>query len=300
MNIRQRAKAAAELVLRFGLRGPVRMRGRALVLAYHNVVPDALASRGDRSLHLSQSAFLSQLDFIQTHCHVVPLTAVLDGATTADLPTVAITFDDAYRGAVEWAVPALVSRGLDSTLFVAPGLLERTSFWWDEFADGLGGVPDALRTKILELDAGQPRAGRTTAASRRPAAPLPECYGCASEAQVRGLSELQCVRIGAHSWSHPNLARISPEALELELRRPLGWLGALKGGAVSILAYPYGLHSGAVRRAARLAGYSAALCVDGGWLPPNLGDRWNVPRYNVPAGISQAGFAIRLSGIGAS
>ena len=41
-----------------------RMRGKCLILAYHNVVPTGQPPRGDRSLHLDFSLFRRQLDWL--------------------------------------------------------------------------------------------------------------------------------------------------------------------------------------------------------------------------------------------
>lgn len=105
------------------------------------------------------------------------------------------------------------------------------------------------------------------------------------------------IAIGAHSWSHPNLARVTQEELESELRKPLDWLGSAGVNGVSVLAYPYGLYSREVMLAVEKAGYGSALKVSGGWLPRTGCSPWALPRYNVPAGISEEGFQLRLAGL---
>ncbi len=50
--------------------------------------------------------------------------------------------------------------------------------------------------------------------------------------------------------------------------------------------------------AAAAAGYAAALRVDGGWIPdPRAADRLDLPRLNVPAGVSRRGFELRTAGM---
>ncbi len=275
------------------------MRRRALVLAYHNVVPDGLAGRGDRSLHLPMSTFLRQLDLLQAHCRVLTLVDILAGVRDNERPVVAITFDDAYRGAVEHALPELSRRGLPGALFVAPGLLGAQSLWWDELAAVPGGVSATLRATILESDAGRQNAARERIAARARSTLLPECYHCASEEQTLDLASEGSLALGAHSWGHPNLTRIDGEALASELAKPLEWLRARSKLVIPVLAYPYGIQSPEVEAAARRAGYASALLVEGGWLPSDGVNQWAVPRYNVPAGLSDDGFMIRLSGAAA-
>jgi peptidoglycan/xylan/chitin deacetylase (PgdA/CDA1 family) len=272
------------------------MRGHSLILAYHNVVPDELTGYGDRPLHIPFTGFARQLDLLQRHCRVAPLGEVLAGAASGDRPVVAITFDDAYLGAVELALPELGRRGLAGTVFVAPGLLGRPSLWWDDLADGPHGLAAAARQRALDADEGRDdriRQAHPGSARRRP---LPGFYGIAAEAQVFALAGHGHVTLGAHTWSHPNLTRIDQAAVMDELTRPLEWLHTAPGPTLAVLAYPYGLTSPPVEAAVARAGYTAALLVEGGWYKASEGP-WRIPRYNVPAGLSDDGFMLRLSGV---
>ena len=51
--------------------------GQALVLAYHNVVPDSCPPFGDRSLHLPRRLFVRQLECLLTTHTIVPLDELL-------------------------------------------------------------------------------------------------------------------------------------------------------------------------------------------------------------------------------
>jgi putative NADH-flavin reductase len=122
--MRTALKATAEILLMgCGLArlSTLRKRTGALVLAYHNIVPDGHASSiGERSLHLPQRTFAAHLDILARYCEVVPLDAILDEtpSETRDRPRVAITFDDAYRGAATAGVDELSMRGMPATIFV--------------------------------------------------------------------------------------------------------------------------------------------------------------------------------------
>src|SRR6476646_910636 len=109
MTVRAGLKQAVErLLIGAGVAGVsrARLRHRSVVLAYHNVVPDDAPPVGDLSLHLSQSRFAAQLDELARHAEVVPLDAVFSRAV-GKRPRVAITFDDAYLGAVTRGVDEL-------------------------------------------------------------------------------------------------------------------------------------------------------------------------------------------------
>ncbi|MEO7043341.1 MAG: polysaccharide deacetylase family protein, partial [Gemmatimonadaceae bacterium] len=128
-------------------------KGDVLVLAYHNVVPKGLDVHGDLSLHLHQSDFAAQLDaLIRTH-DVVPLNDALTPqeatAQPSARPRVAITFDDAYSGAVTAGVAELRARRLPATIFVTPSFLDGKTFWWDILSQADSGLDDAFRARAL-------------------------------------------------------------------------------------------------------------------------------------------------------
>lgn len=267
-----------------------------LILAYHNIRRDGAEPAGDRSLHLPLGAFRQQLDLLARDCEVISLPQAL--APGNGRPRVAITFDDAYRGALRLGVPELVSRGLPATIFVAPGLLGGRTFWWDVLA-GPEGLPEAVRTQSLEALRGQDAAVREWAGRQQLALAEPpeDCRG-AEESELAAAASAPGITLGCHTWSHPNLARLAHEELAGELARPLQWLRQRYGERVlPWISYPYGRWSPPVAEAARVAGFVAGLRVEGGWHRCGAPDRFGIPRLNVPAGLSGNGFRLRLAGL---
>ena len=280
-----------------GISGRLR-RADVLILAYHNVVPHGERVVGDGSLHLSRSAFAAQLDALLETNEVVPLESALSGASTIHGRTrVAITFDDAYRGAVVAGVEELVARSLPATIFVPPALLNDGVFWWDALTPaGMPGLAPAVRQDALQRMAGKGSAILGARAGSDPQRIPPHARG-ASEEELRRAAEQPGITLASHTWSHPNLAALAPAELEEELERPLAWLRERFAGALPFISYPYGLSSPGVERAAAAAGYEAALRIDGGWLRDGSRNRYAIPRLNVPSGISDAGFRLRCSGL---
>lgn len=303
MPMRERVKRIGErTLLASGVAGTRRrlLRDGRLILGYHNVMPDGATPGTDASLHLPRRAFAEQLDLLmQTH-RIVSLSELLsDRPVAGGQPIAAITFDDAYRGALTAGVDELARRGLTATIFVAPAFVGGESFWWDEIdwpagtADG-----DAFRQRALvecRGDRGAVRALALACGFHRRA--VPDHARCASEQDLRDAVARGVAELASHSWSHPNLAAIDEEALTSELVRPLDWLRARFSGALPVLAYPYGRWSEPVARAAAAAGYVAALRVDGGWLRSRASAPYSAPRFAVPAGLSTAGFVLRASGL---
>ncbi len=259
------AKQALESLLSRMVGPPRRSPGRALVLAYHNVVPDHLAGQGDSSLHLPFSTFVRQLDLLQECTLVQPLADLLKGPSDLSLPHIAVTFDDAYAGAVHLALPEWsgedfqVRRRRTRTPRREVVLVGRICHSRRRPAQASSGT-SAARV---------PWASRTPARlTPAPASPLelPPCYGCVDMATLTAVESSGLVTMGAHSWSHPNLTRLGRQELEAELVRSLDWLRANWLNRIEALAYPYGATSPLVEHSTRTAGFEAALLVHGGWL----------------------------------
>ncbi len=302
MTARRLLKSVVErALLRSGLAGISRRRRRSdtLVLAYHDIVPDGELPVGDSSLHLPRAAFAAQLDALLEIADVIPLDEAVTAAGAAGRrPRVAITFDDAYRGAVLAGVGELVKRGLPATIFVAPTLLDGRVFWWDALTPaGMPGLAPEVREEALWKLAGKAHDileyHAVGDASHIPpyarGAALPELRDAAAQAGIT---------LASHSWSHPNLAALSPDELREELARPLAWLRERFEGVLPFVSYPYGHHTEAVERAADEAGYRAAFRIDGGWIRGGEPNRFAIPRLNIPSGLSTAGFRLRCSGLG--
>jgi peptidoglycan/xylan/chitin deacetylase (PgdA/CDA1 family) len=303
VTVRSLAKPAAErLILLSGVPALWRLRLRAdvLILAYHNIVPDDAGPCGDTSLHLKRSRFAAQLELLCRTHDVVPLRDALGAdRRPRGRPWAAITFDDAYRGALTLGAAELARRGLPATVFVAPRFVGGAAFWWDQVV--LPKDPRArarFRRHALTDCAGREDAVRDLATQYRLGEQdVPAYARCASESEIGHAVASGRLDLGSHSWSHPNLAALSASEVAEELARPLQWLRERFDSVVPLLAYPYGQLSDDVAQGAARAGYTGALLITGGWLRRDRTDPMRVPRVDVPAELSAAGFALRASGL---
>ncbi|MDZ4672876.1 MAG: polysaccharide deacetylase family protein [Gemmatimonadota bacterium] len=279
------------------------LRGRTLVLAYHNILPPGAQPGEDRALHLPLAAFCAQLDLLAATCEIIPLGTIFEhGILESTRPRIAITFDDAYRGAILAGIPELARRGLAATVFVPPGLLGAASLWWDDLlASSLTGSSRVTRRELLWQHQGRADLiGKDTGILRRREPLDPHCGIATAEELSRALAAHPGLEFGAHSWNHPNLAAISATDLDHELSRPLEWLNnRFPGRARPWLAYPYGLWSPDVAAVVKRHGYQAAWRVDGGWSHAPVPDPFTLPRLNIGTGLSLNGIRLRLADIGA-
>lgn len=295
--LRQYAKVGVERLLVLAgvpLLQRIARRRDTLVLAYHNIVPDDILPQGDESLHLPRSRFVEQLDALGRTHDVVPLAAILEHSRSSR-PRVAITFDDAYVGALRVGLPELARRGMPATVFVAPGLLGGVT-WWDALArPDTRGVPAPLRRQALTEFAGNGDAILTSMELHVTRQELSEFARIANEEDLRLAARRDRIQFGSHTWTHSNLALLTPQDVMRELTTSRDWLAERFPDAfVSWLSYPYGAWREPVARSAAAAGYVGALRVDGGWmtrsamLTPHV-----LPRLNVPAGLSLDAFRLR-------
>lgn len=302
-SARSLVRAVAETVIvRSGLATLLRrrLRGRAVVLAYHNVVPTGERLSGESSLHLPQRQFARHLDLIASAARVVPLDSLFEESAPLDECRVAITFDDAYHGALTAGIEELRRRSMPGTVFVAPGLLGRDT-WWDHLgAANAGVIPDDTRHYAVEDLRGDRDAVLSWFASAAPMNTSPAALPrIGTESELAIAAGEPGVTIGVHSWSHRNLSVLSEGELDTELASSLAWLQERYATTIPWLTYPYGLATPTVERAAERARLRGAFLVNGGWMSEHLVRSHTLPRMNIPAGLSPNGLALRLCGIAA-
>ncbi len=153
---------------------------------------------------------------------------------------VAITFDDGYRNLLDRAIPLLELHRLPATIFVVSEYCGRRNNWPSQ---PRGSVPDLPLLNWDELSALPP-----------------------------------LISLGAHTMTHPNLIRQSPEECERELCECQDKIQQRTGKPVRWLAYPYGASSSQVRS---MAGRHFDLAVGTSlqFLSPRS-DRLNLPRID--------------------
>lgn len=272
----------------------------ALVLAWHNIVPPGERQAGEHSLHLPWDDFVEQLDALQANADIRPLGDILTRRHCTDVnkPQVALTFDDAYCGAVETAIPELLRRGVPFTLFVTPSLLDGACSWWDRLAPNDSGAlsPNIRMTALQKFRGDTDEVLSWARASGITLQELPEHARGARAVDVRQLAARPQAELGGHGWTHRNLAVLDESSLQDELVQPFRWIRSCGVAGPIPLAYPYGLHTPIVDRLALAVGYSNAFRVDGGWVRSTAANSFLRPRMNVPAGMSIRGFMARLGG----
>lgn len=257
--------------------------------------------------------------------NVLPLDEACVRLQRGDLPqrALAITFDDGYADNYEIALPILKRHRLKATFYVATGFLDGGRMWNDSLIETLrlstlpvinmaGTVAASLEQ--LKLDSlpnrrsaisraiqaikyrdSQERMDWVDAITDRAGVTLPNNLMMSSE-QVCGLRDAE-MQIGAHTVTHPILAKLTRNAALSEIADGKHSLEALLGQPVSLFAYPNGKlgkdYSPESVQIVRELGFSSAVSTAWG-AARSTSDLFQLPRFT-PWDRSRLRFGIRLA-----
>lgn len=237
------------------------MRRRAYVLAgrmpvvvlFYHRVADDFAG----GWTVSNRTFARQILWLKRHFEFIPLDEAQQIIRSGEnrRPCVSITFDDGYADNCHEAVPLLIKERIPCTYFVtARNVLEGVPFPHD-VAAGHPLPPNSLD-------------------------------------QLRAMAAAG-IEIGAHTYTHPDLGRLSdPDKLRREIITAGEALADAIGRPMRFFAFPFGQHRNITPAAfhmAREAGYDAVCSAYGGYNFPGddpfhiqriAGDPWTIRLKN--------------------
>jgi peptidoglycan/xylan/chitin deacetylase (PgdA/CDA1 family) len=240
----------------------VASRRRLLILTYHRVLaePDPLVP-GEPTGHY----FREQLEILARSCTILPLGTALARVRGGTLPSaaVSITFDDGYRNNHSVALPILRDLGIPATFFVATGFVAGGLMWNDKVIESVRACR-AKRLDLTDLDLGVYDLGSDQERVRTIGGLLSKIKYLApaerdrivdglavrAEAMLPGqlmmtAGEIRALRaagmeVGAHTVSHPILAKLAPADAEREIAASRRDLESILSERVALFAYPNG------------------------------------------------------------
>ncbi|MEA3278649.1 MAG: polysaccharide deacetylase family protein [Pseudomonadota bacterium] len=232
---------------------------RISILMYHQVGEFA-PMKAHRANYCDQGRFASQMGFLSRFGYRVldldDALRCLRGEEPVPPRAVVLTFDDAYEGFIEYALPALERYGFPATVYAISGYLGRRAEWF----------------------------------AKDPGRPVPRLM---SPEQIREIRR-HGIGIGSHTANHLKLGKIPPAVQQDELTASKAALEDLLGEEIRHLCYPYGSFDLEAVRAAAKAGYaSATSCLRGPAEPvdhPLL-----LPRKAISFGDNLLGYLWKLS-----
>ncbi len=305
----------------FSMLSPKGARARLSILIFHRVLPrqDPLFPS-----EVHAAVFDRMCSWVAAWFNVLPLDIAVAQLQDGSLPdrALAITFDDGYADNFDVALPILARHGLPATFYIATGFLDGGRMWNDtviesvrlanrpalELAslgvDGLGLLPlgsTAQRQAAIAAILGRIKY-RTTEERLRLVAAIAEHAGAVlpndlmmRSDQVLGLHRAG-MQIGAHTVSHPILAKLNAAHARREIGQSKQALEALLGERVGLFAYPNGVpgkdYSDETLALVRELGFDSAVTT--GWGAARRGTNvFALPRFS-PWDRTRSRYGLRL------
>lgn len=242
-----------------------------MIFTLHHVRPTR-DHEFEPNAHLSITPeFLDEAIGAARHCGLTPvhledLPDLLANASDSR-KFMCFTLDDGYRDNEEFAAPVFRKHGAPYTIFITPGFVERTrTMWWEtaeeltraassfqfDFGKGAETVDSSSHSEkfaaferlanfVQSIDEDEAIARIDLAAKRigvDPEAIVDREIMTAIE--LRNLVADPLARLGAHTITHPNLARVTEPRLRQELAQSAARVAGYCGRQPKVFAYPYG------------------------------------------------------------
>lgn len=267
-------------------------RGSGVILMFHHVRPSTGRAYAPNALLEITPEFLDEtlrltreagFDFISLDD--VPARLAKPGAR----PFAVLTFDDGYRDNAEYALPTLRRYGAPATIFVTTRFAEGDGrLWWLELEEAIARldrvdfIHDGERVSLPAMDAAQKASAFKTVYWRLRGAGEDELLRvigdlaaragvdspsltralCMDWSEIAQLAEDPLVTVGAHTCSHPMLAKHEDATARREIVESKRVIEEKLGKEVRHFSYPVGDRTSAGPRdfaLAREAGFVSAV-----------------------------------------
>jgi peptidoglycan/xylan/chitin deacetylase (PgdA/CDA1 family) len=325
----------ASILYRCGILGLLadrRLRGRAVVLTYHRVLP--LASLAESPSHpgiiVSDDSFRKQMAWLSRKFRCLDLDAFIDGVTGRrpfERRSCLVTFDDGWRDNLTHAFPVLQTYAVPAVIFLAAGFIgSRRRFWQERLAELIrearrhGAASAELKERLercLRADDAQLQAEIslvTTALKQQKADDVEKLIARLSALvgqdesegdgdrhfltwqEVRSMADAG-IEFGAHGLSHTILTR--PDAqVSTELIESKRLVEQKVGKPVAAFCYPNGEYDDMIARDVREGGYRAAFSTEPGYVSSG-DDAYAIKRINIHENMTRTIplFLARIAGL---
>lgn len=281
----------------------------ALILIYHSVVDNQIASYIDQENSVTVKQFEAQLKFLKKNCHVISLVELikcLRNKNPLATRTVVITFDDGYKDNLVNAAPLLKKYQFPATMFLCTKYVEDVKPQW---IDQLFTIFQFRTLHHLQLD---PFTGHTDLNDRfqiervyhlikrkllagsyqerekllklveeqlRPSATLQQLT--LNWDEVRQLKKnFPLFEIGLHSRHHYDLTMLNPEQVAAEISQCQEDYARELDCKAELFSYPYGRNNQHIRNFLHSIGFLGAVKTQPTSLVTNSTDLFGLPRFD--------------------
>ncbi len=302
----------------FTLASPAGKSGRLSIFIFHRVLPQLDPLFPDEP---DVQRFDQQMGWISSWFNVLPLEQAIERLANKSLPerAAAITFDDGYADNCTIALPILQKHGLSATFFIATGFIDGGRMWNDTIIESIR----YCRKPTIDLAAlnfgchdiatlEQKRSVIQTIIYKIKYLPLTERLE--STAYIAEVAEMPVInnlmmtsvqiqelrdagmQIGAHTVSHPILARIDSKTARDEIAASKETLEYLLNDKIRTFAYPNGKpgidYQPEHRNLVKELGFSGAVSTTKG-VSGSASDIFQLPRFT-PWSKQRLRFSLQL------
>ena len=296
--------------------------GRAVVLAYHRVLPQERLRAFPflEDLVTPEESFVEQMALLAARFRVLSLEEIVrtlrDGGRFGPR-TIGVTFDDGYADNHQFAWPVLRRHRLPATVFLATGHVggARGLFWWDEVSrwrsagvksvevESLGRRSvsttrerDRLLEELKRLPVDDLNIRVRQASERAGLGPMADAgKEFLSWDQVREM-QTDGITFGSHTVSHCLLPRESAERRRAEMVESREIIARETGRPCPYFCYPNGAATETVSREVREAGFAGAVVTRARDVVQEAGiDPYRLPRKLINYRAGMTVFRFRLS-----
>jgi peptidoglycan/xylan/chitin deacetylase (PgdA/CDA1 family) len=315
----------------------LRLRGRAVVLTYHRVIPAELrqGSFSADQIIVTPETFQRQMRLLQRYLRPLAPDEFAQAVASGSIPSRSclVTFDDGWWDNAAHAAPILERTGVPAIVFVATDYIGSELCFWQErlarllftaWEQGLAGRaylqelgyhspskdPARVRISIREF---------VTSVKSRPMREIEDLLSTVEQKlrdwgvtvsglhgdrfmswdEVKQMTRNGRIAIGSHCCSHVPLTKLDQDSIVRELDRSRREIAQRTGAMVHDLAYPNGDWNDAIVALVRGAGYRLAFTTDRGHVGANARPL-SIRRINIQeqSARTPAAFLGRLAGIG--
>jgi len=308
-NLKQLAANVLTKVL--PLEFSLRVSRNRYILAYHRIVPSALATKFNmqNSMWVSPETFNEDILWMKNRGDIVDLETILDYRTPTKRPLFSITFDDGWIDNYSHAFPIIKKHNIPATIFLVTDAIETGHLFWvedllykiaqlsseassskingvlsDYFKKAAGSRPDGTNTTLLaerlaELIKPYSKEDRTTFLTGLyndlGIDPAPMSDQILSWSNITEMDKYG-IEFGSHTHTHEILQYADNEKIEQELEISRDIIRKKTGKPVRYFCYPNARYRDSNAKFIEQAGYEYAFRIH------NLRIRENQNRYFIP------------------
>lgn len=296
------------------------LRGKAVVLTYHRVLPGERQrnSFSSTAIVVTPETFELHLKFIRRFLRPVTpaeFARKLSSAEPFESRTCLVTFDDGWYDNMEYALPLLRKYGVPAVLFVPTDFPDGERYFWydrltrllfyawqhrgmaDEFFDRVGArdvlamdersARQAIRAIVMNLNSTANVAVneaieelQTALARLQPELSLHGEDYFLTWPQLAALSQSEIFFIGSHAVTHTAMTEIDLDTVSEELRESKARIQQQLGVEPALFAYPNGNVNAQIAARVRDAGYQLAFTTEVGFVSARC-NPWQLRRINM-------------------